>query len=233
MTETKEDGTQVTTTETKAEDGTVQAKVELKNEKTGVEATVNVAKNADGKVTEATAAATQTSSDKKAGISAAAIAQITEAAGTKDVEITSKIVDAKGMTVCRLTVNAKDLKAGNQMKVLKINSKTDEMSLVNKSTYKVDKDGNLAMDDLKKVSYMVLTKAEAEKFSKEILKTFKAENAKKNVVAGKKTKITLDDGLNMNNVSKITYKTSKKKKLKKFKNIVDKCHKCVYNKFCC
>lgn len=210
VTVTKEDGTQVTTTETKAEDGTVQAKVELKNEKTGVEATVNVTKDADGKVTEATAAVTQTSEDKKAGISADAIAQITEAAGTKDIEVTTKIVDANGKTVCKLTVNAEDLKAGNQMKVLKIDSKTGKMSLVNKSTYKVDKDGNIAMDDLKKASYMVLTKSEADAFSKAVLKTVKVETAKKNVTEGKKTKITLDDGLDMNNVAKITYKTSKK-----------------------
>lgn len=210
VTETKEDGTKVTTTETKAEDGTVQAKVELKNDTTGVQATVNVAKDANGKVTEATAAVTQTSTDKKAGISAATIAQITEAAGTKDVEITTKIVDAKGKTVCKLTVNAKDLKSGNQMKVLKIDSKTGEMSLVNKSTYMVDKDGNLAMDDLSKANYMVLTKAQAEAFSKAVLKTVKVETAKKNVTVGKKTRIILDDGLNMNNVARITYKTSKK-----------------------
>lgn len=208
--ETKEDGTVVSTTETKAEDGSVKAKVELKNEKTGVEATVNVAKDAAGKVTGATAVVIQTSADKKAGISAATISQITEAAGTKDVEITTKIVDAKGKTVCKLTVNAEDLKSGNQMKVLKIDSKTGKMSLINKSIYKVDKDGNLAMDDLKKASYMVLTKSEADAFSKAVLKTVKVETEKKNVSMGKKTKLTLDDGLDMNNVAKITYKTSKK-----------------------
>ena len=209
-TETKADGTQVTTTETKAEDGSVTAKVELKNDTTGVEATVKVAKDADGKVTDATAAVTQTSADKKAGISAATVAQITEAAGTKAVEIKAEIVDESGNTVCRLTANAEDLKAGNKLKVLKYDSKTGDYVLVNKTTYKVDKDGNLAMNDLKRASYMVVTAREAETFSKQVLKTVKVETAKKNVTAGKKTKITLDDGLNMANVAKITYKTSRK-----------------------
>ena len=209
-TETKADGTQVTTTETKAEDGSVTARVELKNETTGVEATVKVAKDADGKVTDATAAVTQTSADKKAGLSAATVAQITEAAGTKDVEIDAEIVDESGNTLCRLTANAEDLKAGNKLKVLKYDSKTREYVLVNKTTYKVDKDGNVAMNDLKRARYMVVTASEAEAFSKQVLKTVKVETAKKNVTAGKKTKITLDDGLNMANVAKITYKTSRK-----------------------
>lgn len=209
-TETKADGTQVTTTETKAEDGSVTAKVELKNDTTGVEATVKVAKDADGKVTDATAAVTQTSADKKAGLSAATVAQITEAAGTKDVEIDAEIVDESGNTLCRLTANAEDLKAGNKLKVLKYDSKTREYVLVNKTTYKVDKDGNVAMNGLKRAKYMVVTASEAETFSKQILKTVKVETAKKNVTAGKKTKITLDDGLNMANVAKITYKTSRK-----------------------
>lgn len=209
-TETKADGTQVTTTETKAEDGSVTARVELKNETTGVEATVKVAKDADGKVTDATAAVTQTSADKKAGLSAATVAQITEAAGTKDVEIDAEIVDESGNTLCRLTANAEDLKAGNKLKVLKYDSKTREYVLVNKTTYKVDKDGNVAMNDLKRARYMVVTASEAEAFSKQVLKTVKVETAKKNVTAGKKTKITLDDDLNMANVAKITYKTSRK-----------------------
>lgn len=209
-TETKADGTKVTTTETKAEDGSVTAKVELKNETTGVVATVKVAKDADGKVMDATAAVTQTSADKKAGISAATVTQITEAAGTKDVEIDAEIVDESGNTLCRLTANAEDLKAGNKLKVLKYDSKTREYVLVNKTTYKVDKDGNVAMNDLKRARYMVVTASEAETFSKQILKTVKVETAKKNVTAGKKTKITLDDDLNMANVAKITYKTSRK-----------------------
>lgn len=209
-TETTADGTKVTTTETKAADGSVEKTVELKNDETGVKATVEVAKDADGKVTEASAAVTQTTSDKKATISASVVAQIAEAAGTKDVEITTKIVDEKGKTVCKVTVNAADLKAGKQMKVLKINSKTGELSLVNKSTYKVDKNGNLAMNDLKKASYMVLTKSEADAFSKQVLNTVKVATAKKSVTAGKNTKISLDKKLDMNNVAKITYSTSKK-----------------------
>lgn len=54
-TETREDGTVVTTTEIRAEDGSVQIKTEIRNEKTGMNIVVNVSKNAKGKITSATA----------------------------------------------------------------------------------------------------------------------------------------------------------------------------------
>ena len=54
-TETREDGTVVTTTEVRAEDGSVQIKTEIRNEATGLNVTVNVSKNAKGKITSATA----------------------------------------------------------------------------------------------------------------------------------------------------------------------------------
>ena len=54
-TETREDGTVVTTTEIRAEDGSVQIRTEIRNEKTGMNIVVNVSKNAKGKITSATA----------------------------------------------------------------------------------------------------------------------------------------------------------------------------------
>lgn len=209
-TETKEDGTVVTTTETKAEDGSATVKVELKNDATGVEATVNVAKDAAGTVTSAKAAVTQKSEDKTAAISADVVAQITEAAGTEDVVIKTKVVDAQGNTMCRLTADAGDLKAGNQVKVLKYDSSTGEMVLVNSKTYQVDQNGNLIIEGLKKASYTVVTASEEAAFSKEVLKTVKAASTKKTMTAGKKNKLTLDEGLNMDNVAKITYASGKK-----------------------
>ena len=54
-TETREDGTVVTTTEIRAEDGSIQIRTEIRNEKTGMNIVVNVSKNAKGKITSATA----------------------------------------------------------------------------------------------------------------------------------------------------------------------------------
>ena len=45
----------MTTTEVRAEDGSVQIKTEIRNEATGLNVTVNVSKNAKGKITSATA----------------------------------------------------------------------------------------------------------------------------------------------------------------------------------
>ncbi len=209
-TETKPDGTKVTTTETKAADGSVQTKIELKNDTAGVDATVNVAKDAQGKVTGVTADVNQTATDKQTAISAATVAQITAAAGTKDVAITTKTVDANGKTVREVTVNASDLTAGKKLKVVAVDPKTGEKTLVNKTTYKVAADGSLALDNLGNDSYGVVTTAEVNALTKEILQSIRPERSKANIAAGKKTKLSLDDALNMDNVAKITYKTSKK-----------------------
>ena len=209
-TETKPDGTKVTTTETKAADGSVQTKIELKNDTAGVDATVNVAKDAQGKVTGVTADVNQTATDKQTAISAATVAQITAAAGTKDVAITTKTVDANGKTVREVTVNASDLTAGKKLKVVAVDPKTGEKTLVNKTTYKVAADGSLALDNLGNDSYEVVTTAEVNALTKEILQSIRPERSKANLAAGKKTKLSLDDALNMDNVAKITYKTSKK-----------------------
>ena len=209
-TETKPDGTKVTTTETKAADGSVQTKIELKNDTAGVDATVNVAKDAQGKVTGVTADVNQTATDKQTAISAATVAQITAAAGTKDVAITTKTVDANGKTVREVTVNASDLTAGKRLKVVAVDPKTGEKTLVNKTTYKVAADGSLALDNLGNDSYEVVTTAEVNALTKEILQSIRPERSKANLVAGKKTTLSLDDALNMDNVAKITYKTSKK-----------------------
>ena len=209
-TETKPDGTKVTTTETKAADGSVQTKIELKNDVAGVDATVNVAKDAQGKVTGVTADVNQTATDKQTAISAATVAQITAAAGTKDVAITTKTVDANGKTVREVTVNASDLTAGKKLKVVAVDPKTGEKTLVNKTTYKVAADGSLALDNLGNDSYEVVTTAEVNALTKEILQSIRPERSKANLAAGKKTKLSLDDALNMDNVAKITYKTSKK-----------------------
>ena len=81
-TETREDGTVVTTTEIRAEDGSVQIRTEIRNEKTGMNIVVNISKNAKGKITSATAEIL----DRGFGnvkISGEALSEIVKAAGRK------------------------------------------------------------------------------------------------------------------------------------------------------
>lgn len=209
-TETKPDGTVVTTTEEKTADGATTTQTTLKNDKTGVEATVTVSKAADGKVTEASAAVTQKVSGKTTAISATVVSQIVEAAGTKDVLITEKVVNESGKTVCKVTVKAADLTAGSQMAVLKINKTTGELTLINKSTYTVNADGSITLNDLKVANYMLVTKEAADAFSEDVLSTIKVESKKQTITDDEKTTFDLDDALNMANVSKITYTSNKK-----------------------
>lgn len=208
--EKKADGTTVSGVEEKKADGSATAKVSVENKDAGVQATVNVKKDTKGKVTDATAQVTQVAPDKTPVVSATTVNQIAAAAGTKNVVVTQKVVDADGNTVCNVTVDLSDLSAGNDMKVLKINKKTGEKSLINKSVYTVNEDGSVVLADLKKANYVLVTASEENAFSKQVLKTVKVKQSKKSVTAGKKTKIALSDKLNMDNVAKVTYTTSKK-----------------------
>lgn len=81
----------MTTTEVRAEDGSVQIKTEIRNKATGLNVTVNVSKNAKGKITSATAEIL----DRGFGnvkISGEALSEIVKAAGTKKVKTTIKML---------------------------------------------------------------------------------------------------------------------------------------------
>lgn len=136
--------------------------------------------------------------------------KIAEAVETKDAEVTVKTVDANGKTVREVTAKASDLVAGKKVKVIKIDPKTGEKTLVNETSYRVAADGSLVLDDLGKGNYKVVSLAEANALTKEILQTIKPQKTKMNLTVGKKTKFKFDDALNMDNVAKITYKTDNK-----------------------
>ena len=81
----------------------------------------------NGKVTDATANVTNT----KPEISADVAAKIVQAAGTDNVAITTEVTDAKGNTKYTVTVDAKNLTAGNTLKILAVDKETGEKKLVN------------------------------------------------------------------------------------------------------
>ncbi len=208
-----------TTTETKPSEDTKKdtttTEIVIPAEKLpeGTTATVIVTKDASGKVTaEAAVAATGKASKTgvKATVNADVIQAVTEAAGTKDVTITQEVKKADGTTAYTLQVNAADVKAGAKLAVMKKDEKTGELVLVNRKAYKVAKDGSVSLTFKGEGTYVVKTQAEVKAQAKQIAKTVKPAKTTVNVATKKITVFNWNKKLNMENVAKITYKSSKK-----------------------
>ncbi len=208
-----------TTTETKPSEDTkkdattTESVIPAEKLPEGTTATVTVTKDASGKVTaEAAVAATGKTSKTgvKATVNADVIQAVTEAAGTKDVTITQEVKKADGTTAYTLQVNAADVKAGAKLAVMKKDEKTGELVLVNQKAYKVAKDGSVSLTFKGEGTYVVKTQAEVKAQAKQIAKTVKPAKSTVNIGAKKTTVFQWSKKLNMENVAKITYKSSKK-----------------------
>lgn len=179
-----------------------------------VEATVTITKDSNGNVTDAGATVKNT----KPEISADVAAKIVQAAGTDNVAITTEVTDAKGNTKYTVTVDAKNLTAGNTLKVLAVDKKTGEKKLVNAKSYKVDENGTISVSLPKGCEYQLVTTKEVEKVEKAVLKTVEVKKTSASVKKGKSTKIQLSSKLDMENVKSVTYTTTKKSVVKVAKN---------------
>lgn len=207
-----------TTTETKPsedikKDTTTEITVPSEKLPAGTKATVTVTKSGDGKVTAEAAveaAGKTTKTGVKATVNADVIKAVTEAAGTKDVIITQEVKKADGTTAYTLQVNAADVKAGAKLAVMKKDEKTGELVLVNQKAYKVAKDGSVSLTFKGEGTYVVKTQAEVKAQAKQIAKTVKPAKTTVNVATKKTTVFKWNKKLNMENVAKITYKSSKK-----------------------
>lgn len=207
-----------TTTETKPsedikKDTTMEITVPSEKLPAGTKATVTVTKSGDGKVTAEAAveaAGKTTKTGVKATVNADVIKAVTEAAGTKDVIITQEVKKADGTTAYTLQVNAADVKAGAKLAVMKKDEKTGELVLVNRKAYKVAKDGSVSLTFKGEGTYVVKTQAEVKAQAKQIAKTVKPAKTTVNVATKKTTVFKWNKKLNMENVEKITYKSSKK-----------------------
>ncbi len=207
-----------TTTETKPsedikKDTTTEITVPSEKLPAGTKATVTVTKSGDGKVTAEAAveaAGKTTKTGVKATVTADVIKAVTEAAGTKDVTITQEVKKADGTTAYTLQVNAADVKAGAKLAVMKKDEKTGELILVNQKAYKVAKDGSVSLTFKGEGTYVVKTQAEVKAQAKQIAKTVKPAKTTVNVATKKTTVFKWNKKLNMENVAKITYKSSKK-----------------------
>ena len=207
-----------TTTETKPsedikKDTTTEITVPSEKLPAGTKATVTVTKSGDGKVTAEAAveaAGKTTKTGVKATVNADVIKAVTEAAGTKDVIITQEVKKADGTTAYTLQVNTADVKAGAKLAVMKKDEKTGELVLVNQKAYQVAKDGSVSLTFKGEGTYVVKTQAEVKAQAKQIAKTVKPAKTTVNVATKKTTVFKWNKKLNMENVAKITYKSSKK-----------------------
>ena len=209
-TETKPDGTVVTTTTTTSENGTKNVVVELKNEGNNNSATVTVSKDATGKTVKAEAVITQVAKKNTMSVSGALVAQITEAAGTKSVNVVTSVKDSKGNEIGTVTVNAEKLVAGEKLAIVKVDPENGEKTLVNAKKYKVAKDGSIAASGLKNGKYEFITATEKTALSKKIAKTVEPKKTKAIVKKGAKKTFAFRSGLNKENIKSVKYTSTKK-----------------------
>ena len=209
-TETREDGTVVTTTEIRAEDGSVQIKTEIRNEATGLNVTVNVSKNANGKITSATAEIL----DRGFGnvkISGEALSEIVKAAGTKNVKTTIKMLTKNDWVIREVTVNANTLLKRTvrpkKMKIIEIDPETGEKFVVSKMPFRVAADGSVELDhnELGHGIYELVTADEEEALTKQILRSIKATKQSATIRENQGTYFWFEKGVNWYNVDKVTF----------------------------
>ena len=209
-TETREDGTVVTTTEIRAEDGSVQIRTEIRNEKTGMNIVVNVSKNAKGKITSATAEIL----DRGFGnvkISGEALSEIVKAAGTKKVKTTIKMLTKNDWVIREVTVNVNTLlkrtMRPKKMKIIEIDPETGEKLVVSKMPFRVAADGSVELDhnELGHGIYELVTADEEEALTKQILRSIKATKQSATIRERQGTYFWFEKGVNWFNVDKVTF----------------------------
>ena len=209
-TETREDGTVVTTTEIRAEDGSIQIRTEIRNEKTGMNIVVNVSKNAKGKITSATAEIL----DRGFGnvkISGEALSEIVKAAGTKKVKATIKMLTKNDWVIREVTVNVNTLLKRTvrpkKMKIIEIDPETGEKLVVSKMPFRVAADGSVELDhnELGHGNYELVTADEEEALTKQILRSIKATKQSASIREKQGTYFWFKKGVNWDNVDKVTF----------------------------
>ena len=209
-TETREDGTVVTTTEIRAEDGSVQIRTEIRNEKTGMNIVVNVSKNAKGKITSATAEIL----DRGFGnvkISGEALSEIVKAAGTKKVKATIKMLTKNDWVIREVTVNVNTLLKRTvrpkKMKIIEIDPETGEKLVVSKMPFRGAADGSVELDhnELGHGTYELVTADEEEALTKQILRSIKATKQSASIREKQGTYFWFKKGVNWDNVDKVTF----------------------------
>lgn len=194
-------------------DGSKTETTVIKDLPADTKASVNVTTDAKGnKTTEASVETKGT--EKKSGVSTSVSADvvkaITDKAKTTDVTIKQEVKKADGSTAYTVEVSAGDVKAGENLKLMKKDEKTGELVLVNKKDYTVSADGSVDLTIKNSGEYVLLSQKDANKETSRIKKTVKATKTSVTVKKKKTTKFPWSKKLNMANVDKIVYTSSKK-----------------------
>ena len=194
-------------------DGSKTETTVIKDLPADTKASLNVTTDANGSKTSEASVETK-GTEKKSGVSTSVSADvvkaITDKAKTTDVTIKQEVKKADGSTAYTVEVSAGDVKAGENLKLLKKDAKTGELVLVNKKDYTVSADGSVDLTIKNSGEYVLLNSKDAKAAVKEIKKTVKATKTSTNVKKKKTTKFPWSKKLNMANVDKITYTSSKK-----------------------
>ena len=194
-------------------DGSKTETTVIKDLPADTKASLNVTTDANGNKTSEASVETK-GTEKKSGVSTSVSADvvkaITDKAKTTDVTIKQEVKKADGSTAYTVEVSAGDVKAGENLKLLKKDAKTGELVLVNKKDYTVSADGSVDLTIKNSGEYVLLNSKDAKAAVKEIKKTVKATKTSTNVKKKKTTKFPWSKKLNMANVDKITYTSPKK-----------------------
>ena len=194
-------------------DGSKTETTVIKDLPADTKASLNVTTDANGNKTSEASVETK-GTEKKSGVSTSVSADvvkaITDKAKTTDVTIKQEVKKADGSTAYTVEVSAGDVKAGENLKLLKKDAKTGELVLVNKKDYTVSADGSVDLTIKNSGEYVLLNSKDAKAAVKEIKKTVKATKTSTNVKKKRTTKFPWSKKLNMANVDKITYTSSKK-----------------------
>lgn len=194
-------------------DGSKTETTVIKDLPADTKASLNVTTDANGNKTSEASVETK-GTEKKSGVSTSVSADvvkaITDKAKTTDVTIKQEVKKADGSTAYTVEVSAGDVKARENLKLLKKDAKTGELVLVNKKDYTVSADGSVDLTIKNSGEYVLLNSKDAKAAVKEIKKTVKATKTSTNVKKKKTTKFPWSKKLNMANVDKITYTSSKK-----------------------
>ena len=205
---------ETTTTISATGEKTVEQTTKIDTQQVGT-ITVDVQRDAEGKVTDATAEYAKNGKDVKGGtkvyLNGNHAKQIGEALGddVESVEVTVTIKTESGENSFTITAQTKDLKADKELYIVAVD-KDGNQTLVNATTYKTSSVGSISavLDDGS--NYQIITKEEKDALVKAIKDTIAPKAKVKAVTAGKTSKIALKNTLNRANVKSITYKTSKK-----------------------
>lgn len=194
-------------------DGSKTETTVIKDLPADTKASLNVTTDAKGNKTSEASVETK-GTEKKSGVSTSVSADvvkaITDKAKTTDVTIKQEVKKADGSTAYTVEVSAEDVKAGENLKLMKKDEKTGELVLVNKKDYTVSADGSVDLTIKNSGEYVLLSQKDANKETSRIKKTAKATKPSVTVKKKKTTKFPWSKKLNMENVDKITYTSSKK-----------------------